>query len=117
MVWDISQMPASQVKCIIPISQRAAKAVRAKTLRVLVVFCGLRFLERTAPGHLRTSNRAFVINPAGEKLAWRSSHGHTRDVPCPTQKAAMVVVIQGIKPETEFLRIEPTELARRYLSS
>ncbi len=30
----------SQVKCLIPISQRAAKAVRAKTLRVLVVFCG-----------------------------------------------------------------------------
>ena len=31
---------SSQVKCLIPISQRAAKAVRAKTLRVLVVFCG-----------------------------------------------------------------------------
>ena len=30
----------SQVKCLIPISQRAAKAVRAKTLSVLVVFCG-----------------------------------------------------------------------------
>ncbi len=30
----------SQLKCLIPISQRAAKAVRAKTLRVLVVFCG-----------------------------------------------------------------------------
>ena len=30
---------SSQVKCLIPISQRAAKAVRAKTLRVLVVFC------------------------------------------------------------------------------
>ncbi len=28
---------SSQVKCLIPISQRAAKAVRAKTLRVLVV--------------------------------------------------------------------------------
>ena len=31
---------SSQVKCLIPISQRAAKAVRAKTLSVLVVFCG-----------------------------------------------------------------------------
>ena len=31
---------SSQVKCLIPMSQRAAKAVRAKTLRVLVVFCG-----------------------------------------------------------------------------
>ncbi len=29
---------SSQVKCLIPISQRATRAVRAKTLRVLVVF-------------------------------------------------------------------------------
>ena len=35
-----SQVKSSQVKCLIPISQRAAKAVRAKTLSVLVVFCG-----------------------------------------------------------------------------
>lgn len=35
-----SKAQSSQVKCLIPISQRAAKAVRAITLRVLVVFCG-----------------------------------------------------------------------------
>ncbi len=31
---------STQVKCLIPISQRAAEALRTKTLRALVVFCG-----------------------------------------------------------------------------
>ena len=40
VVGGVEVRPSSQVKCLIPISQRAAKAVRAKTLSVLVVFCG-----------------------------------------------------------------------------
>ena len=40
LVYQYSVLAPSQVKCLIPISQRAAKTVRAKTLRVLVVFCG-----------------------------------------------------------------------------
>jgi hypothetical protein len=39
-VLNLEEWVSSQFKCLIPISQRAAKAVRAKTLRVLVVFCG-----------------------------------------------------------------------------
>jgi len=39
-------------------------APRLKICRQVVLHKS--FLERTAPGHLRTSNRAFVINPSGE---------------------------------------------------
>ena len=51
-----SLIESSQVKCLIPISQRAAKAVRAKTLRVLEVFCG------AAPPVFRLSDGLIYIS-------------------------------------------------------
>ncbi len=61
-VWDKRSVSrrviSSQVKCLIPTSQRAAKAVRAKTLRVLVVFCGAAPHHETHP--LNPAALAFV---------------------------------------------------------
>ncbi len=51
----------SQVKCLIPISQRAAKSVQAKPLRVLVVFCG------AAPPVFRVSSPEFA---AYDRAGW-----------------------------------------------
>ena len=65
----------SQVKCIIPISQRAAKAVRAKTLSVLVVFCGAASpVFRLPDGLIKTNWKCSIFDVTSYQCGFHTSH-------------------------------------------